>query len=195
MPAQQAPAGTSSSKTKLKTEEHGEASQGQAAGASNSVFRDTEFGFTFRPPYGWVDRTKEMQDTEPDPAQARLLLAVFERPPEAIGDTVNSAVVITAEGVASYPGLKTAADYMGPLTELITGKGFKSDGEPYEFSVGTTPLVRGDFVKEMGKVTMHQSSLVLMRRKFVLSFTFIGGSEEEVDELIEKLSFGTTKAK
>jgi len=149
----------------------------------------------YKTPYGWVDRTQQMQDPENDSSKSKLLLAVFERPPEAVGDTINSAVVIAAESASSYPGLKTAADYIGPLTELTTSKGFKVVGEPYETSVGTTTLVRLDCTRELGKLTMRQSSLVLLRNKFVVSFTFIAGSTDELDELIEKLSFDTPKSK
>jgi hypothetical protein len=192
---QDAPAGSSSSKTKQKAEQHAKASSQESSSSDEGIYRNAEFGFAYRTPYAWVDRTKQMQDDSSDPAKSRLLLAVLERPPEVIGGTVNSAVVITAESAASYPGLKTAADYMGPLTELTTGKGFKVTQRPYEFPVGTTQLVRSDFAKEMGKLTMYQSSLVCLRKGFVVSFTFIGGSEDKVDELIEKLSFGAAKAK
>ena len=37
---------------------------------------------------------------------------------------------------------------------------------------------------------MHQSTLVMIEKGYVVSFTFIGGSEDEVDELVEGLSFG-----
>jgi hypothetical protein len=183
--------GSSSSKTK-KTEQH-VTGRSTSPASAETAYRDSEFAFTYKIPFGWVDRTKQMQDDSADAAKSKLLLAVFERPPEVTGDTVNSALVITAESATSYPGLKTAADYLGPLTELTTSKGFKSDGGPYQFSVGTTPLVRADFVKNLGKITMHQSSLILLRKGFVLSFTFIAGTEDELDELIEKLSFGAAK--
>ena len=179
--------GSSSSKNK-KTEQHGTHTSPPPA-IADTDYRNPEFAFTYKTPYAWVDRTKQMQDDPAEPTKSKLLLAVFERPPEVTGDTVNSAVVITAETAASYPGLKSAADYLGPLTELTTSKGFKAAADPYEFSVQTTPLVRADFVKDLGKITMHQSSLILLRKGFVLSFTFIAGSEDELDELIEKLSF------
>jgi hypothetical protein len=181
--AQQGP--DSSSKNKAKVEQHAKA-RGQAA-ADAPVYRDSRFGFTYKTPFGWVDRTQQMQG-DVDPVKSRLLLAVFERPPEVTGETVNSAVVITAESVSSYPGLKNAADYLGPLTELTTSKGFKPSGEPYEFSVGTTQLVRADFAKEIGKLTMQQSSLILLRKGFLVSFSFIGGSDDEIDSLVERLS-------
>jgi hypothetical protein len=120
--------------------------------------------------------------------KSMLLLSAFERPPEATGEGINSAVIIAAESVASYPGLKTALDYFGPLTELTTAKGFKVVNEPYQFSVGTKPLVRSDFSREMGSATMRQSSLAIVEKGYVVSFTFIGGSEDEVDQLIENLS-------
>ena len=156
---------------------------------AETTYRNPDFAFTYKIPYAWIDRTKQMQDDSADPAKSRLLLAVFERPPEVTGHTVNSAVVITAESASSYPGLKIAADYIGPLTELSTSKGFKTDGDPYEFPVGSTTTVRADFARTTGSVTMRQSSLVVLRKGFVVSFTFIAGSDDEIDELVEKLSF------
>jgi hypothetical protein len=182
----------SSSKTK-HPEQHATRDKTPPTSAE-TLYRNAEFAFIYKIPYAWVDRTQQMQDDSADPTKSKLLLAVFERPPEVTGDTVNSAVIITAESASTYPGLKTAADYLGPLTELTTSKGFKPAGDPYEFSVGTTPLVRADFLKELGKLTMHQSSLVLLRKGFVVSVTFIAGSEDELDELIEKLSFGAPKS-
>ena len=55
---------------------------------------------------------------------------MFERPPGAPGDTINSAVVIVAESLADYHGIKTAADYFGPITELTEQRGFKVENEP-----------------------------------------------------------------
>lgn len=191
--ARQSTDNSSSSKDRQKTEQHVKASRSAPASSDATAYRNPEFAFICKIPYGWVDRTKEMQDDSADPSKSRLLLAVFERPPEVTGDTVNSAVIITAESVSSYPGLKTAADYLGPLTELTASKGFKPVAEPYEFPVGTTRLVRADFTKDLGKLTMRQSSLLLLRKGYVLSFTFIAGSEDELDELIEKLSFAPAR--
>jgi hypothetical protein len=179
---------TSSSKSKP----HGKSAPAPRETAE-TLYRNPEFSFAYKIPYAWVDRTKDMQDESADPAKSRLLLAVFERPPQVTGDTVNSAVVITAESAASYPGLKSAADYMGPLTELTTSKGFKAEGGPYEFPVGATTLVRGDFTRILGLLAMHQSSLALLRKGYVVSFTFIAGDDGELDELIEKLSFSSAK--
>jgi len=186
--SQEVPPGSSSSKAKHNTEQHLKAPPAPAE-SDQDVYHNADFGFTYHLPYGWADRTKDMQPEADDPAKPQLLLAVFERPPEVTGDTVNSAVIITAEKAASYPGLKTALDYMGPLTELTTGKGFKVTQGPYEFPVGSRKLVRGDFAKDLGKLTMYQSSLVMLHKGSVVSFTFIGGSEDEVEELIEKLAF------
>jgi hypothetical protein len=41
----------------------------------------------------------------------------------------------------------------------------------------------------VGKLTMWQSSLVMMEKGHFVWFTFIGGSEDEVEELIGNLSF------
>jgi hypothetical protein len=179
---------TSSSKSKSRGK-----STPAGRATAETTYRNSEFAFTYKIPYAWVDRTQPMQDDSPDPAKSKLLLAVFERPPEVTGDTVNSAVVITAESATSYPGLKTAADYVGPLTELTTSKGFKPDGTAYEFSVGATTLMRGDFLRNVASLIMHQSSLVLLHKGYIVAFTFIAGSDDELDELIEKLSFPNAK--
>jgi len=161
---------------------------------SGDAYRNTSFGFTYKIPFGWVNRTKEMSqdpDTDStDPKKSILLLAVFERPPVATGDSVNSAVVIAAESASSYPGLRTAEQYFDPLTAVTKSKGLSVVNEPYDYREGTMQLVRGDFSKPLGNLTMHQSTLVMMEKDYVISFTFIGGSEDEVDERVEGLSFG-----
>src|SRR5215469_4373608 len=188
VPAQNVSTGTSSSsKSKQKTEQH--AKSATPAASEEGVYRSAVFGFAYHVRYGWVDRTEAMQPEENDPSKSRLLLAAFEHPPEVTGEGVNSAVIITVESAAIYPGLKTAADYMEPLTELSTAKGFKPSQDPYEFPIGSQTLVRGDFTKNLGQLTMVQSSLVMLHKGSIVSFTFIGGSEDEVEELIEKLAF------
>ncbi|MGH9517488.1 MAG: hypothetical protein ACRD3P_17610 [Terriglobales bacterium] len=177
-----------------------------------------KFGFTYKVIFGWVDRTADMQQDEDLPEQsanpessststppvdrpkasssepAETLLAVFERPPAAPGDTINSAVVIAAEPLANYHGIKTAADYLNPISELAQNRGFKVVNEPYEFAVGSKRLARADFNKERGKLMMWQSSLVMIEKGYIVSFTFIGGTEEEVDDLIGNLAFRTRAA-
>src|SRR5258708_20139913 len=131
------------------------------------LYRNPAFGFRFQIPYGWVDRTQQMQEGN-EAGKAEVLLAIFERPPQAIGDTVNSAVVIVSESVASYPGLKKAEDYLGRLTELATSKGFKPEGEPYVLEVESRQLLRADFIKTLfvnttdDKLTIPQCTLVLL---------------------------------
>ena len=169
------------------------------------VYRNTTFGFRYQIPYGWVDRTKDMREQEatekPDAKEkagnlgkGEVLLAVFERPPEATGETINSAVVIAAESAGAYPGLKKAEDYLGPLTELTTSKGFKAEGNPAVIEIDARQLVRADFTKVLNdKLTMRQATLVLLTHGQIVSFTFIAGSEDELDNLIDNLHFGPTK--
>jgi len=145
------------------------------------------FGFSCHLPYGWVDRTREVGEGDNQPERAQVLLAFFEHPPEAVTKNVNSAVVITAENAAGYKGLKTAAEYFPSVTEAAAARGFKAVQDPYEFQVGAKRLVRGDFSAQRGQQTIFQSTLVSLRRGYVISFTLIGGSEEEVNELIERL--------
>jgi hypothetical protein len=60
--------------------------------------------------------------------------------------------------------------------------------------VGTRQLPRADYSKPLGALTMHQSSLALLSKGWVVSFTFIGGSPEEANQLIERLSLTPAKA-
>jgi hypothetical protein len=188
--AQSAKTGESSSKPHAKARENDAPDPGAIA---DGIYRNASLNFSYKVPFGWVDRTSDMREGS-ELGKSLLLLSVFERPPEARAEGVDSAVVIAAENVSSYPGLKTAADYFGPLTELTTSKGFKADGEPYEFAVDAKPLVRGDFTRESGALTMHQTSLVFLQRDWIISVTLIGSSDDEIDELLGNLNFGERPA-
>jgi len=174
------------------------------------VYRNAEFGFRYQVPYGWVDRTKEMREQDaakesdgrvkkPDRknkagAGGEVLLAVFARPPEAAGNSINSAVVIAKESAAAYPGMKTAEDYLGPLTELATSNGFKANGDASGLTIDERELVRADFSRPLtDKLTMYQSTMVLLTKGQIVSFTFIAGSEDEIDDLLDGLRFGAPK--
>lgn len=169
------------------------------------LYRNTTFAFRYEVPYGWVDRSKDMRDQQAaekpaakdenaKAAAGEVLLAVFERPPDAAGETINSAVVIAAESAAAYPGLKRAEDYLGPLTELATAKGFKAEGEPSMVEIDGRQLVRADFSNPLSnKLTMRQSTLVLLTKRQIVSFTFITGTEDELDDLIDRLHFTAAK--
>jgi hypothetical protein len=182
------------------------APSGDAGSVVNGVYRNPSFGFTCKIPPAWVLRTDEMnapEDEETTPPKSaantatahagRVLLAAFSRPPEARGEDVNSSILIAAESVAAYPGLKDAAQYFGPVSEVAKAQGFEIDGEPYEFAVGAKTGVRADFQKNVGSRVMRQSTLVILARGSAVSFTFIGGTEDEVEELIGGLSFGATQ--
>jgi hypothetical protein len=135
------------------------------------------------------DKSDTAPAKKPAASSGSVLLAAFSRPPEATGEDVNSSIVIAMESSASYPGLKDAAQYFGPLTEVATAQGFKVVNEPYQFLSGTKMLVRGDFAKERGTRAMHQTTLVMLGRGYAISFTFIAGTEDEREELIQGLSF------
>jgi hypothetical protein len=176
------------------------------------LFRNDTVGFRYQIPYGWVDRTKDMQPDNKS-AKSELLLAVFEHPPEATANTINSAVVIASESTSSYLGLKQAEDYLGPLTELATSKGFKVEGEPYALDIESRHLLRADFTKPLtgnpatagtindpsadtnaAKLTMHQCTLVLLAKGQIVSFTFIADSDESLDNLMDALHFTAPKS-
>ncbi len=164
-------------------------------------------GFTYRVPFGWVDRTPDMQNiaqggpatvqkggsaqAQTSPSSGRTLLAVFERPPGTPGAAVNPAVVIAAEDRASYPQVKAAADYLAALAEIAERRGFKMSADPYSFSVGAKQVARADFAGSSRKTAVRQTSLVVLAKGYILSFTFLSASDDEVDSLIANLVFTT----
>jgi hypothetical protein len=187
----------------------------EAGSVSSGVYRNSSFGFSCKIPAGWVLRTEEMNAQNEDASSralpsikdspaapdrtagggcphtgcGRVLLAAFARPPLARGEDVNSSIVIAAESASSYPGLKEAGQYLGPVTEIAEARGFETVNPPYEIALGAKTMARADFQKDVASRVMRQSTLVILARGFAVSFTFIGGTEEEVDELIDGLNF------
>ncbi|HUB85576.1 MAG TPA: hypothetical protein VL971_07760 [Rhizomicrobium sp.] len=171
-----------------KAAAHGNAGMDPGAIASG-VYHNPSFGFSYRLPYGWVERTSEMHEAETNPAKEVVLLAVFARPPEANGEGVNSGVVIAAESAANYPGIKSAAQYFGPLQEITSARGLTAVNEPYDFPVDGKPIVRRDFIKRFsGGTSLHQSTLAWLTKGYIVSFTFITNNDDEQVPLIEALS-------
>lgn len=195
-----------------------------AGAVTNGVYRNKGLALSFKVPEGWVLRSEEMNERAEEKEEARpdiskgnpdksspqgtqggtgerkesggrVLLAAFARPPEAHGEDVNASVLIALESAASYPGLKEAAQYFGPLTEVAKAQGFTVDEEPYEIAVGTKVLVRGDFHKDVGTRVMRQSTLAFLSHGYAVSITVIGGTEDEVEELIDGVSFGEAAGK
>jgi hypothetical protein len=158
----------------------------------DGVYRNAGFGISYKIPYGWVQRTESMREgNASQPEKSFVLLATFERPPEATGDSVNSAVIITAENLSGYPGMDQAIDYFDELDQIATSKGVKVLNPPYEFPVGTKKLARGDYSRKIADdVTMYQGSLVMLQKDYVVSFNFIAGSEDELESLIMDLKLG-----
>ncbi len=166
----------------------------------NGVYRNNTLRLSCKIPAGWVLRTEEMNaPDEPESGQkpaidpgshSEVLLAAFSRPPEARGEDINASILIAAESSASYPGLKEPIQYFGPITEIAKAQGFTADEEPYEIAVGSKNLVREDFHKDVGSRVLHQSTLAMLDHSYAISITVIGGTEDEVEGLIDGLEFG-----
>lgn len=170
---------------------------------SSGIYRNSSLGVACKIPAGWVLRTDEMDSTNrADGKEAnggsktadagkegRVLLAAFSRPPEARAEDVNASILIAAERADKYPGLTEAAQYFGPVTEITKAQGFTIDEEPYELEIGAKTLVRGDYEKDVGSRVMHQSTLVMLAQGYAISFTFIAGTEDDVEDLVQGLSF------
>lgn len=135
------------------------------------------------PTEGSQKRTEEGNDE-------RVLLAAFSRPPQAKGEEVNGSILIAAEPVAAYPGLTEAGQYLGPVGEVAKAQGFAADEDPYEIAIGTKTVARADFHKDVGSRVMRQSTLVFLAHAYAVSITVIGGTEDEVEELVDGVSFG-----
>jgi hypothetical protein len=201
LPAQaQTPPSSSSNSAKHIKKPSASNSDLDPGAAANNVYLNKTLGLTCKIPEGWVLRTDEMnaREDEKDSAGsgpsssstgARVLLAAFSRPPEARAEDVNSSILIAAEPATSYPGLKDAAQYFGPLGEVAKAQGFTEDEEPYEIAVGTKTLVRADFHKDVGSRVMHQSTLALLSHGYAVSITLIAGTEDDVEELIDGITF------
>jgi hypothetical protein len=167
--------------------------------ASDGAYRNRFFGFTLKLPYGWVDRTSDLrqQDADAPPtdtSKSTVLLATFQRPPDAAGDTVNSAIVIAAESLASYPGLKDPSQYFGPIGEIAKANDMTAINQPYDFPIDGMPIVRQDFSKKLHGVTMFQSSMAMLQKGYALSFTFIAGNQDDITQNLDDLRFGRVKA-
>lgn len=173
---------------------------------TGQVLRCPQLGFTYKVPFGWVQRTEDMQESasspssspsspdkgtpgQPNPPTGKTLLAAFERPPGIPGDVVDSAVIIVVESRSAYPQVKTAADYFGPLADVAGQRGVKMVGDPYSFRMGTRQVVRGDFAGGSDNMPIRQTSLVVLEKEHILSFTFVASSEDDVDALLENLTF------
>jgi hypothetical protein len=193
---QDSPASAKSSRPPKST---GSSESAPGGSVSNGAYRNPFFGFACKIPAGWVLRTEEMnapddhssddKGAQSPTAPGRVLLAAFSRPPQAPGQDVNSSILIAAESAAAYPGLSEPAQYLGPVSEVAKAQGFEVDEEPYEFSVGAKTLVRSDYEKNVGSRVMHQSTLVMLSKGYAVSFTFIGGTEDEIEELVSALTF------
>ena len=214
----QGPASSPSSSSKHTKGSSGRlVSDVDAGSVANGVYRNRSLALSCKVPVGWVLRSEELNaQEEPDGASGenphipqnqadagrptsqssvdtrggRVLLAAFSRPPEAKGEDVNASIVIAAEKVATYPGLKEAAQYFGPLTEVAKAQGFTVDEEPYEMEIGTKVVVRGDFQKDVGTRVMRQSTLAFLAQGYAVSITVIGGTQDEVEALLDGVGFG-----
>jgi hypothetical protein len=170
---------------------------------ADGFYRNKTIGLSCKIPSGWVLRTEEMnahgesvESKSPSGAAsasgngAKVLLAAFSRPPEARAEDINASILIAVENQSSYPGLKEAAQYFGPLAEVAKAQGFTMDEDPYAIAIGAKVLVRGDFHKDLGTRVMRQSTLAFLAQGYAVSITVIGGTDDEVEDLVDGLSFG-----
>jgi len=63
------------------------------------------------------------------------------------------------------------------------------DGDPYLFSAGNRRVARADFKGGTEKNPVQQSSLVVLEKGYILSFTFLADSSDEIMNLLAGLRF------
>ena len=143
------------------------------------------FGFSYKLPFGWVDRTRQMQDDSADASKSLLLLAILKASGGA-GETINSAVVIAAERPSAYSGMKTAADEFGQIGTHHSQR-FPGKRPAHDFHSGPAIWCAAISANRAAPSPCARAPWSCWKRVTV-SFTFIGGSEDEISELIEKLS-------
>jgi hypothetical protein len=200
--------GAQSSSSRRHAEKSAAESSLEPGSVSNGAYRNKSLRLTCEIPDGWVLRTDQI-DAEPkqdagatkdsassskpdehaSSAGAKVLLAAFSRPPEAAGQEVNSSILIAAEPVSAYPGLRDPEQYFGPLGEVAEAQGFTRDADPYEIAIGPQTLVRADFHKDVGTRVMRQATLVMLSRGYAVSITMIAGTEDGVEQLLNGLDF------
>lgn len=202
-PASQSSASGVSSSSDKKHVRQTVSTELESGAVENGVYRNRALAMTCRIPEGWVLRTEEMNEREDDEAHplaesvmrtartgaGKVLLAAFSRPPAAHGEDVNSSILIAAESASAYPGLKEPVQYLGVLEEVPKSQGFTVDAGPDEIAIGPKTLVREDFHKDVGSRVMRQTILAMLARGYAISITVIGGTEDEVEELLDGLSF------
>ncbi|HEY1678698.1 MAG TPA: hypothetical protein VGG04_13370 [Candidatus Sulfotelmatobacter sp.] len=169
---------------------------------ADGFYRNKTIGVSCKIPPGWVIRTEEMNahgesaeskpSSGPAPASSsggKVLLAAFSRPPEARAEDINASILIAVENQSAYPGLKEAAQYFQPLSEVAKAQGFTMDEDPYAIAIGSKLLVRGDFHKDVGSRVMRQSTLAFLAQGYAVSITVIGGTDDEVEDLVDGITF------
>jgi hypothetical protein len=167
-----------------------------AGAVTDGVYRNKTLGLTWKIPEGWVLRTEEMNEganRELQQGAGKVLLAAFSRPPAAQGEDVNASILIAAERASAYPGLKEPVQYLAVLEEFPKSQGFTADVEPYEIAVGPKTLVREDFHKDVGSRVMRQSTMAMLAHGYAVSITVIGGTEDEIEDLLDGLEFAPAK--
>lgn len=153
---------------------------------TDGLYSEKFFLLHYSVPPGWTVKTPEMRQGLPGQENAILLLAAFEKAAPLPG-TINPSVDITAESAAASPDIKTPADYLESITELVASKGFTVLNPPGEISIGGVNFLRSDFQKQEGDLTTYQATMVALRRGYFLQITVISGNDEQLTPLLDRL--------
>ncbi len=150
------------------------------------TYTEKFFNLSYAVPAEWVVKTADMRAGLQGQENSILLLSAFAKDKPAAGQ-INPSLTISAESLAAYPEVKTAADYFEVLSGVVTNDGFTVLNQPAEIEIGGVTFLRGDFQKQQGDSTVYQATMVAIRKEYVLGVTAITANEEELTPMLNRL--------
>lgn len=182
--------------------------------ASDGVYINYDFGFSYKFPKDWVvhgDATKERireigkeKAVESGVSRASIevalkntyqLLTVFRHPVGTPGLTFNPAILVIAEKVSHAPGIKNGKDYLlnGRAQILKAGTHQVLLKEPREYNFAGAQFFRDDYAAEINGKHVVQTYFVHVTKGYALVFMFMGEDQKSVAEIAKTMeTFDTT---
>jgi hypothetical protein len=179
---------------------------GKVAG---DVYENSYFSFRYTMPRNWTvhgeETNKALQQIgneiisgEDENKKARMraaekrtynLLTVFEYPLGTPGKD-NAGLQLIAEGVSFAPGIKTGADYIWTLKQVLKNSAAQVsyDGEPAEVKLSGVTFFRQSLANTVGTVLVYETIFSTVAKGYALSFIFTARSKEKLEEVTRSMS-------
>jgi len=147
------------------------------------VYRNSECGFSFKPPSGLTDVTTKAGSSNDDPNAVKLLLFELSGPDDTNYDWRGLAV-------QSYPRDKVKVEDDGEaeakLSRTIVGNA-KSIAAPQTMTIGGTNYVLTQYEREHGMLTQHSKVYATIIHGQLVAFAFTANSPANLDSMAESL--------